>query len=171
MEENRVLISADTGEVLTNLEKGDRIVRSKSIERYKKNAESEFAKRSFIRVDIREGALILKELNPYEKSLLFTIQYYVAYESGIIQYPNGKEIGFDDICSLTGLSREKTATVLSSLIKKDLIYKGKNSRKVQYFMNPWIATKGIAPNPTLKEMFKNYKIRSKASVMWKDLDD
>lgn len=169
--EARAIISTDTGEVLRELHDGDRIIRNTSLNYLNNSKKSDLKGRRFVRVDSSEGLKLLNELNAHERSVLFVLQYYVAYESGLIQFPNGNEIGFEDICMLTGYSREKTSTVLSSLIKKDIIYKGKNSRKVQYYMNPWVASKGVIVNPTLKEMFKNYRIRSKDCIPWKDLRD
>lgn len=161
----KILIDENTGTIIRRLGKGDRIIRKQSIEYLK----SDIKRRHFVRVDEDEGRMIVKELTPSERAVLFQLQYYVSYESGLISHSNGREIGFNDIVELTGLSRRTVALVIESLVSKDILYKGKNSKRVQYYMNPWIASKGVAPNATLKEMFKNYRIRSRGDAMWKDL--
>lgn len=167
--ESRLLVNSVTGEVTATLDEGDCIVRRKSREYIQNMRENRIINAHFIKVNEDEGRLILKELSTYEKVVLFTLQHYVSYDSGLICHSNGKEIGFDDVISLTGLSRRTASDALNGLIDLDVIYKGRNSRKVQYFMNPWLANKGISTNGTLKKMFGNYKIRSQGGVRWSDL--
>lgn len=166
---SRFLIDEESGEIVGKLAQGDRVIRAQSLEYLGRKYTSDLRKRKFVRMDEDEGRLIVKELSANERAVLFQLQYYVAYESGLICYPNGKDICFSDIIEMTGLSRRTAAQVLESLVAKDILYKGRNSRKVQYYMNPWIASKGVMPNKTLKEMFGNYRIRSRDGVMWKDL--
>lgn len=166
----RALVDVSTGEVVGKIGTGDRIVRKESIDYLKKKAwASDIRNRHFVRVDEEEGKLIAQELSAYERAVLFQLQYYVSYESGLIKHANGREIGFADIVKLTGLARKTVADAVEGLVKRDILYKGKNSKKTQYFMNPWIASKGVIENPTLKDMFGNYRVRSKGNVRWKDL--
>lgn len=161
----RAVVNTETGEVTSVIYDGDRILRKETLDYLKANKQSS---RPFAKIDENEGRYIMCELDTYEKSVLFSLQFYVSYDSGLIRFSNGKEIGFTDIVELTGLSRAKANEAVEGLIKKDILYKGKNSRKVQYFMNPWIVNKGTI-NSTLKEMFRNYRIRSKGNVLWKDI--
>lgn len=166
----RAVVNLETGQVIGNIRQGDRIVRKESIDRLKKTTmSSDIRSRHFVRVDEEEGKLLAQELSAYERAVLFQLQYYVSYESGLIRHANGREIGFADIVDMTGLSRKTVADAVEGLVKKDILYKGKNSKKTQYFLNPWIANKGVIGNPTLKDMFGNYRIRSKGNVRWKDL--
>ena len=165
----RLIIDSATGEVTGEVRQGDRILRKASTESFEKKQKSDFYRRHFVRADEDEGRLILGELTVSERSVLFLLQYHVAYESGLICWPNGKEIAFSDLVDMSGMSRRTLSSVMASLIDKDIVYKGRNSRKTQYYLNPWIAAKGVSPNKTLKEMFGNYRIRSKDGVMWKDL--
>ena len=165
----RILVDEDTGAVNGYLKKGDRILRAESIVHLSKRANSAIKDRRFIRIDEEEGRLMAKELNAYERAVLFQLQFYVSYESGLIRYPNGKEIGFNDLVEMTGLSKATVTSAVSGLVSKDILYKGKNSKRTQYYMNPWIASKGVVPNSTLRDMFGNYKIRSKGNIRWKDL--
>ena len=165
----RILIDKATGEVVGDMNDGDRIIRKESINYLNRKYSSDLKGRTFVKLDDDEGRLLAKELTSYEKAVLFQLQYYVSYESGLIRYPNGREIGFAEIVEMSGLSRRTAAEAINKLIDKDIIYKGKNSKKTQYYMNPWVASKGVVSNPTLKEMFGNYKIRSMGNTRWKDL--
>lgn len=125
---------------------------------------------SFYKGNIFELRAIMKELNTYEKALLYTIAPYVGYEDCCIRYENGKELGIEDMAALAGMSRDKAFRTVKELIDKDIIYKGKNSKNIQYFVNPWLFNKGTRVNKVLKRMFKNYKIRTKNNIKWGDLD-
>ena len=162
----RAIINTETGEVIGTIGTGDRIVRAESINRLKSKT-SDYTNH-FIKANEEEGRLVLGELDSKEKVVLFTLQYYVSYESGLLRYSNGKDIGFSEMVDIIGMSRGTLSKVIDGLIAKDILYKGRNSHRVQYFMNPWLFSKGEY-NPTLKDMFGNYIIRSKGNVRWKDL--
>lgn len=166
----RALIDSETGELLYELNKGDRIIRAASIEYYKETKLKGRSGRPFSKVDLSEGILLLRELEPNERSLLFLLQYFVSYESCLIQYRNGSDITFGDVVELSGWSKATTSETLNKLVQKNVIYKGKNGRNVQYFMNPWVVSRGSESNKTLKEMFKNYRIRSKGGITWEELE-
>ena len=70
---------------------------------------------------------------------------------------------------ISGISKGKISSVINGLVEKDILYKGKNSRNVQYFVNPWLFCKGNRINKVLKTMFKNYEIRTMDKTKWKDL--
>lgn len=124
---------------------------------------------SFFKGNIAEIRAIMRELNVYEKAFLYSIAPYVGYEDCCIKYDNGKELNFDTLSDITGISTGKLSEVIKDLIDKDIIYKGKNSRNVQYFVNPWLFCKGNRINKVLKTMFRNYRIRI-YGVKWRELD-
>lgn len=184
----RALIEKGTGEILADEDEGDRIkyVKQSSLKGFEKVKENISIKRqeeidegqydkwtidNFFKGNILELKAIMKELDTYEKALLYTIAPYVGYEDCCIRHANGKELSVDDLVELSGMSRDKAFKVVKSLIDKDILYKGKNSKNVQYFVNPWLFSKGTRVNRVLKRMFKNYKIRTKNNVKWSDLKD
>lgn len=164
----RCVVDSGTGEVLSELQEGDRIVRAKSIEYYKSLSKRRRG-RSFSKVDISEGTLLLKELDPKERSLLFLLQYFVSYDSCLIRKSPGADMSLSDIVERSGYSRRIVCETLNSLIKKNIIYKGKNGRNVQFFMNPWVVQRGSGANKTLFEMFRHYRIRSLGNITWEEL--
>jgi len=144
---------------------GDRLIRRRSIEAYKQmknDSESqEWNLEHFYKGNSDELKAIINELNVYEKAVLFSISPYVGYTDCCIRYENGKELTIEAMQEISGISKSKMYEVLSSLQEKDILYKGKNSKNVQYFMNPYLFCKGPRINKVLKTMFKNYKIRIK----------
>jgi hypothetical protein len=170
----RRYIISDQGEILGEIHPGDRLVRKKSLEVYKKGIKlpdvtCEFVVSDFFKGNAKEINLIIPELNKSERSFLFSIASYVSYIDCCLQFKNGKCLRMLDIQNLTKLGRTELYTTVSSLIKKDILYKGKNSTDIQYFVNPWIFSKGQKINKVLKKMFGNYKVRSRNNVMWKDM--
>lgn len=163
------MVNTETGEVKHELQHGDRILKAQSIEKLK--ATEEFTLTNFSKINMDELQLILPELEIGEKAVLFTLFGYVRYETGLIQYRNGRDITFNDVVKLCGMTEKTLHKIINSLIEKDLLYKGKNSRNVQFFINPWIISRGNTISKVLKDMFKNYKIRSKNNRMWKNLEE
>lgn len=167
--------------------KGDRIkiTKASSIKAYERIKEEKGIQRqievdkgtyqvwsmdSFYKGNISEMRAIIKELDIWEKGFLFSIAPYVGYEDCCIKYDNGKELNFDTLSEITGISTGKLSTVIKGLIDKDILYKGKNSKNVQYFVNPWLFCKGNRINSVLKTMFRNYHIKI-LDKQWKDLKE
>jgi hypothetical protein len=176
----KVIIDAETGQIEHEIEFGDRFIKAKSVESYLRNQKNKDAGAK-VCIDWRlpdfnfqnspELKLVLPELSQNEKSFLLCISVYISYEDCHLQFTNGFDIGTEDLVKITGFSRSVVYELVESLIKKDIIYKGKNSVTRQYFVNPWLFHKGNRVNKVLKTMFKNYRIRTLDNKKWKDLKD
>lgn len=173
-----VVVNPETGEITDDLRPGDRIVRKKSSDSYqkqvKKNSEStpdyqNWNLDNFYRANISELALWMDDLSQTEKAFLFSVSPYISFEDCRLIYGNGVDIGTEDLIKITKQSRSVVYETVDSLIKKDIIYKGRNSRTRQYFINPWLFSKGNRINKVLKAMFGNYKIKVLNGKRWKDL--
>lgn len=125
----------------------------------------------FYKGNIDEIRKTMQNLNVYEKAFLYSIVPYIGYEDCCLKYDNGNELKFEVLVDISGISRSKLAEVISSLVEKDIVYKGKNSNTIQYFVNPWLFCKGNRINKVLKTMFKNYEIQTKEGIKWKDLKE
>lgn len=179
----KAIIDLNTGTIEREIEFGDRLIRGKSIEAYlkKQNKEKDKETQAKVCIDWRlpdfnfqnspELKLVLPELSQNEKSFLLCISVYISYEDCHLQFTNGFDIGTEDLVKITGFSRSVVYELVESLIKKDIIYRGKNSVTRQYFVNPWLFHKGNRVNKVLKTMFKNYRIRTLDNKKWKDLKD
>ena len=180
--DNRLkVVDPNTNETVNHINKGDKIVRKTSIDAFKELKRIEgkdtcvsWNMKEFYKANIEEMQLISKELSQSEKAFLFSITPYVSFDDNLLQIGKGKksiDIGTEDLINITGMSRSTLYSTVESLASKDIIYRGKNSRNKQYFVNPWLFCKGNRINKVLKTMFKNYKIRCKDNTLWKDLND
>jgi hypothetical protein len=167
-----LLVVKDTGEVKTEIRPGDRIVRAESIKHLKKSdITDEWKMEHFYKGHIAEIQKIMRELSTNEKAFLFAIAPYVGYEDCCLKYPNNRDLTMDGLVEVSGMCRSVVFNVVSSLIDKDILYRGKNSKNRQYFVNPWIFCKGQRINKVLKTMFKNYRVRVAGNIRWGDFSN
>lgn len=166
---NRLIISSETGEVETELRPGDRIVRFESVDYLQEYAV--WKVEHFYKGNLREIKRWMKDLTPHEKAVLFTVSPYVNFSDCCLKKGDGNMLTFDYIVDLSGLSRSTVSEALNSLIEKDILYRGRNAKERQYFINPWLFCKGNRINNVLKTMFRNYKIRVMDGRQWKDIKD
>lgn len=157
------------GEIVGAINEGDRIIRKASVD-YLKDTEV-WKIEHFYKGNINEIRKQLESLSIYEKAFLFAIATYVGYEDCCIKHDNGQCMGFDDLVKLCRMGRTKTMTTLNSLIKADILYKGRNSKGLQYFVNPWLFCKGNRIDKVLKTMFKNYRIKVMNGMKWGELKE
>lgn len=162
-----LVVSKTTGEVIGEIEPGDRIVRKKSIEHLKSVREWKID--HYYRGNLREIAKWMKDLTPQEKAILFTVSPYVGWEDCCLKHENGNMVTFGFIVEMSCLSRGAVSKAINGLIGKDILYRGKNSKERQYFMNPWLFSKGNRINSILQTMFRNYKIRVCQNIKWGNL--
>ena len=180
MKDNRKTVGYVTnidGKFNRDLKEGDRIVSGKTIDAFRtKKIREEAANKSgdkqewnlehFFKGHIPEIRELMKSLSAYDRAFLFSIATYVGYEDCCLKYDNGVCLDFEDLVAISDMSRGKLSQVLSGLIKVDIIYKGNNSKGIQYFVNPWIYCKGVRINAVLKTMFKNYHVRVLGGKQW-----
>ena len=166
MAKKATIISLD-GEIIGELNEGDRIIK-KEVSEYLEKTDM-WKIENFYMGNIDELQKWMDDLTTVEKAFLFSIVPYISYEDCCIKFNNNADIGTEDLVKISGLSRGKTYEVISSLNKKDIIYKGENSKSRQYFINPWLFCKGQRLNKVLKTMFKNYKIRILGNKKWSDI--
>ena len=183
----RAIIEKTTGEILADEDEKDRLnisyVKGSSIKALKEKLESDTGRKIneletgnyemwnlelFYKGNVKEIQAIMKELNVYEKAFLYSIVSYIGYDDCCLKFNNGAELSFEKMVEISGISKGKLSETVKSLIDKDILYKGKNSKNTQYFVNPWLFCKGNRINKVLKTMFKNYKIRT-LGVRWREL--
>lgn len=160
------LLNRSTGEI-SELNVGDRVLRKQSIDYL--NTYQEWRIEHFYKGNIDELRKQLLALSINERAFLMSIATYVGYTDCCLKYDNGNTLDTDDLMSLCGMQKSLLYATLDSLRKKDIIYKGKNSNGVQYFVNPWLFVKGNKINRVLKTMFCNYKIKIMGGQKWGEL--
>jgi hypothetical protein len=166
MDERGVIVNYDTGEIMGELREGDRIVRKETSDFLDKSEVWNIER--FFKGSVGELKKMNKDLNIYEKAFLFSISPFIGYYDCCLQHDNGRCMDIDAMVIVSGMSRSMVYDVIKSLGKKDILYKGKNSREVQFFINPWLFCKGNRINSVLKTMFKNYKVKV-TNKRWGDI--
>jgi hypothetical protein len=172
IENNQKLIINSDGEIVGKMNPGDRILPKSTIDFLESQKElQEWKIEHFYKGNINEIKKLNEELTIYEMGLLYALAPYVNYEDCCLKHGNNIELNLEDIVRLARISRGKTSETLNKLFKKDVLYRGKNSKGIQYFINPWLFCKGNRINAVLKTMFKNYQIKVCQNIKWKDLRD
>jgi DNA-binding MarR family transcriptional regulator len=160
------IIDSD-GQIIGQINEGDRILRKESIE-YLENYQV-WKLEHFYKGNTAELRKMFQILSTPEKAFLFCMAVYVGYEDCCLKHDNGNELGFDDMIKISGMSRGAVSAAINSLIKKDILYRGRNSRGIQYFINPWLFCKGQRIQNVLKTMFKNYRVKVMGDRKWGEL--
>lgn len=164
------IINVTTGEVIDSIYEGDRVVHSGKIRDAKPDYPTVFWDNDdFHKGYNKELKLLMSELSTAEKSLLFSVMPYIQYDSCCLSFDDNTDIQSEDMADICGISRKTAYFIIDVLVQKDILYRGKNSRGRQYYINPWLFSKGNRINKTLKSMFKNYKIRSLNNKKWSQL--
>lgn len=172
----RMVIDAETGEVLMVAAEND-VIR---IYPQKKNSQKEteaimslselgISYEHYLRMNVLEFALTANTMSESEIGFLVSLLPYMSYVNCLLCYKNGNELTADDMAEIVGASRPTVFNRLESLRKKDIIYRGKHSRGYQYFVNPWLFSKGSKFNSTLRTMFRNYRVKTRGNKKWSDL--
>lgn len=162
-----IIIDPDTGLQTGYIAEGDKIIRKASMD-YLNNTD-EWRIESFVKGHTAELKKWMDDLSSLDKAFLFSVAPYISYDDCHLQHLNGNDITTSDLIDVVSLDKTRLHQVINSLISKDILYKGKNSKNRQYFVNPWLFCKGNRINRVLKTMFKNYRIRVLGGVRWCDL--
>ena len=152
---SRCVIDTETGEILGELDIGDRIVKKKSIEYLestekveiiRSNRQERFSKLYYSINDI------LKEdfttVNDYK--LYMMLMRYVRYDSCILAYDNGKELKQKDIIELSSIPNSTCRRTIQKFIDLRLLEKKGNI----FYCNPYVFCKG---NRVYKSVIKRFK--------------
>ena len=175
IDENGEIVEELCGRRIVALNDGDRVVRKRSIEHYKKRlAENNKPSKArsytnvladkFTMINIDELKLLIGALDVSEKAFLLSISPYVGYGDCCIKKGDGTSLNVKDIMDASNMSRSRVYEIIASLIDKNVLYKDKRG----YFVNPWLFYRGSKINGELKDMFGNYEIRCEDMVRWKD---
>ena len=173
---SKLVVDASTGEVIDQMKIGDQILRGSSLKSYqtytKQHSESGIYHKwdldNFFRVNVSELVLLLPDLNQAEKSLLLSLSPYIGYETGALIHKNGVTVDKNTIVNLAGMSRNTVNKALDGLIDKKIIHNNEDGTGRDFYMNPWIFSKGPRINKELREMFADYPVRILGNIKWKD---
>lgn len=165
----KAVVDTQTGEVINREGDRVRVIRKESLDAF--NNKKVWGKEQFTKAYNSELRKVLPMLSKREKALLMSIAPYISYHDCHLEWSNGKDIDFNAIARISDYSRNTTKATLAELKSRDIIYEGENSQNDQWFVNPWLFSRGNTINKVLQTMFKNYKIQSKGGVRWEKLGD
>lgn len=146
----------------------------KAIEWRKENSSSKYMAwnlKHYSKANTDELRLLLPELNKNERIVLFSLLPYVGYDDCLLKHMNGKSLNIESIANISVLSVSTTEKTVNSLRTKNILYKEKINKNVQYYINPWICSRGSKLDKTLKMKFKDYKIQIYQGIKWEDLEE
>lgn len=157
----RVILELETGEIVGEINQGDRIIKSGQYEYYRKskdlielNKNKEFTKLYNDTISI----LGEEEMTAAEYRVCLTLLKYINYVSGILRYENnGENLNLTDISKITQLSRSTVSRAMKGLISKRIYGVHKTGKENCYTVNPFIFMKGKYVNKTLYDFYKNSK--------------
>lgn len=154
----RIIIDKNTGEIIGELERGDRIIKKNSVDYLKSTTDfndCKFIKMQYSFFDI------LDELSSNELKIFCKLARYTRYGSGKITYDNGKEMSTNDIAKEFGVGERNMQNILKKLCDKEMICRKKNKKSYFYYMNPFICLKGNRIDLELIKTFEKSKFNIK----------
>lgn len=155
---NAVVLDIVTGEKLTDLNPGDRIVRGESVKNYKEVESDQLAwmqKEPFGKVYQYATTKLAKKLSKAEHMVFLYLIGFVRYGSGVLAFSNGRYVTRASIAKELNVSLRTVDAALNRLRQHKILRKSDSWREVQYYMNPYVVSVGREINKTLHEMFKN----------------
>jgi len=171
-----MVVDAETGEILMVASEGDQIRVYPQKKHNQKEADAILSLKEmgityeqYFRINVLEFALTASTMTPNEIGFLMSLLPYMSYVTCCLSYSNGNDLTADDMAEITGVTWKTVLGYLESLRKKDVIYRGKHSKGYQYFVNPWLFSKGSKFNSTLKTMFRNYRVKTRGNKKWSEL--
>lgn len=148
----KIIVDTETGEILNELDIGDRIVRQKSVDYLKDSIEFNYG--SFTK--LYKGFFdALNDINGSECKILFKLLEYTRYETCVISYENGKKIKMVELANEMNISESTLKRGIKKLIELGIIKKGKYDDKSMYFMNPFLCFKGSRAKTAVIKMFED----------------
>lgn len=153
----RIIIDEETGEIIGELLKGDRIMRKNSIEHL--NNKEKIEMEDFVKYN----SGLTAKLNSYKLSsaeilIFLMLAENIKYKSQIAKHKNGKMITRDDLVDMLGFTYQTVKTSISKLIKCGLIVEAKTQFGRVFIINPYVVIKGNEVDKFSAELFKSPKI-------------
>lgn len=154
MEEVMFYITTSDGEVIDQINEGDRIVRKASTE-YLFNTIEINMNQDFVKVYTARLLDVANELNGSESALMMILIGFIQYNTGILTHKNGRPVTRECISRLIEKELVTVDRLIDGLNKKQIIGKHRTGKTVCFTVNPFIFMKGNRVNKTLAKFFEN----------------
>ncbi len=165
--ENRYVLDPNTGEVLTEIHPGDRLLRAETID-YLHNPGREFNKgKTFVKLYDEVIPYLINCLTTGELKYVIALARHVSYKDCVVRRTNNnlsEPISAKDFNDINNFSYSTTKRIFNSLKNKGVVayvevgqvfsdYIGKAN--TMYLVNPYVYFRGMDINETVKAIFDN----------------
>jgi hypothetical protein len=155
--ETRAVVDTETGEYITSLLPGDKIMHREIIDRLQLEDANKmiFAPETWGKAyDGAIGKLARLKLTAAEYRIILLMLPLIRACSGLVAYGNYKPVQIDYIISELGMTRKTANTSLQRLIDLRVMSRAESGHDYIIVFNPYIYNRGRLINKTLYEMFK-----------------
>lgn len=150
-----LVVDPVTGELITEISEGDKIIRDKSIE-YLKGTIEILKGEPHVKIFVGKLKELHDLIEPQEAKMIHYMLSYLSYESGILINQNGRFVTREQIAKELDMSERQVDRTIEKLKEHEVLKKVLGAkREVSFVLNPWLFVRGTRINRTLYEMFKN----------------
>jgi hypothetical protein len=154
---SKLVIETETGEALTEIFPGDRIVRSNSIEALRE-LESAPEGETFTKLYHKVLPKIAEiKLTSAELIIFLFLAVNLRYISNVAKYHNGKMISRENIQHDLKLPEITVKRSILRLIKEGLIIEAKTIEGKVFVVNPFVVSVGQKVSKTVYDLFRKSK--------------
>jgi hypothetical protein len=149
-----VIMDLETGEIIKELRKGDRVTRGTSIESH---LEFEYAPKgeTFTKLYQKVLPLIVEcNLSAAELIMFMYLAANLRYLSNVAKYPNGKLITRENLLKELKLSEPTIKRSIYRLVREGLIVEATTAEGRVFIVNPFVVSVGDKINKTVYDLFR-----------------
>lgn len=154
---SKVVVETETGEVLTEINPGDRIVRSNSAEALK-DLESAPEGETFTKLYHKVVPKLAQcKLSSAEWAIFLYLGTNLRYVSNVSKYRNGQLITRDNLQRDLKLPEITVKRSILRLIREGLIVEAKTIEGKVFVVNPFVLSVGDKVSKTVYDLFRKSK--------------
>ena len=154
---SKVVIETETGQILTDLKEGDKIIRGNSIEALK-DLESAPEGETFTKLYHKVIPKLAEcKLSSVEWAIFLYLGTNLRYVSNVVKYRNGKTITRESLQRDLKLSEITVKRSVIRLIKEGLIIEARTIEGKVFVVNPFVLSVGDRINKTVYDLFRKSK--------------
>ncbi|HAA25286.1 MAG TPA: hypothetical protein DCE11_04090 [Ruminiclostridium sp.] len=154
---SKVVLETETGEIVTNLNDGDRILRANSIEAFKE-LETPPKGESFSKLYHKVLPKLAQcKLSSAEWAVFLYLGTNLRYISNVAQYRNGRLITRENLSADLKLPEITVKRAVLRLIKEGLIIEARTIEGKVFVINPFVVSVGGKISKTVYDLFRKSK--------------
>lgn len=154
---SKIVVETETGEVLTEINPGDRIVRSNSAEALK-DLESAPEGETFTKLYHKVVPKLAQcKLSSAEWAIFLYLGTNLRYVSNVSKYRNGQLITRDNLQRDLKLPEITVKRSILRLIREGLIVEAKTIEGKVFIVNPFVLSVGDKVSKTVYDLFRKSK--------------